>query len=75
MAARDKARATGDRESMRATMQAMRKEQNEQLKKYLTVEQVTKWEKILAERPERARRARGQRKGKGKKKEKEGAKS
>lgn len=75
MLARDKARTAGDRESMRATMQTMRKEQNEQLKKYLTAEQVTKWEKILAERPERISRERGQRKGKGKKKDKEGAKN
>lgn len=75
MAAREKARATGDRESMRATMQTMRKKQNEQLKKYLTAEQVTKWEKILAERPERVSRERGQRKGKSKKKDKEGAKN
>ncbi len=75
MAARDKARAAGDRESMRSTVQTMRKEQNEQLKKYLTAEQVSKWEKILAERPERVRRERGQGRGKGKKKDKEGAKS
>ena len=71
VAARKEAREAGDREAMRASMQAMRKEQNEQLKKYLTGEQVTKWEKILAERPQRERGERGergQRKGKKEKK-------
>ncbi|MFK7984172.1 MAG: DUF4890 domain-containing protein [Saprospiraceae bacterium] len=56
LVARKEARESGDREAMRATIQTMRKEQNEKMKKYLTAEQVTKWEKILAERPERGER-------------------
>jgi len=54
--ARKEAMESGDRESMRATMQTMRKEQNEKMKKYLTAEQITKWEGILAKRQDRPRR-------------------
>jgi len=53
------------REGMRAKMKALREEQKTELKKYLTAEQVEKWEKIEAERPKR-----GPREGRrGKKKE------
>jgi len=67
LAARTEARESGDRESMRETMQTMRKEQNEKMKKYLTAEQVTKWEQILAERANRPRGEGRKRRGKGKK--------
>ena len=64
-AAREEARAAGDRASMRETMKALRTEQNEKLKKYMTAEQVEKWEKILAERPNsRNRKGKGNRKSK-----------
>lgn len=71
LAARKAARESGDREAMRATMQTMRKEQNEALKKYLTAEQVTKWEKLLTERPQSGEREkrRGKRKKENKDKE------
>ena len=69
-AARMEARenADGDRSAMRTMMRTMRTEQNTELKKYLTTEQFTKWEKIETER--RANRrggGKGRRGGKGKK--------
>ena len=67
LAARTEAREAGDWESMRETMRTMRKEQNEKMKKYLTAEQVTKWEAILAERANRPRGESRKRGRKGKK--------
>jgi len=58
----------GDRSAMRTKMQAMRKEQKTELKKYLTAEQFTKWETIEANRRknrgERGRRGGKNRRGK-----------
>ena len=68
--ARKEAMESGDRASMRTTMQTIRKEQNEKMKKYLTAEQVTKWEEILAERQDRPR-GEGRKRGSKGKKEKE----
>lgn len=62
------ARASGDRESMRELMKVMREEQAVALKKYLTTEQIEKWDKIQAERPNRG--APGRKRGNKSKKEK-----
>ncbi len=62
--ARKEARESGNREGMRTIMQTMRKEQNEKLKKYLTAEQLAKWEKMLADRPQRKRGEGRKKKGK-----------
>lgn len=67
--------ADGDWSAVRETMTALRVEQNEELKKYLTAEQFEKYEKLEAER--RAQRGeRGRRGGeRGKKPENGGKKS
>ena len=63
--ARAEARASGDREAMRAAMKAMRDEHQESLKKYLTIEQAEKWAVISAEQETKMkanRKKRGKRK-------------
>ena len=66
--------ADGDWTAMRETMGALRTENQEELKKYLTSEQAQKWETVQAERREK-RGDRGKR-GEGKrKKTEEGDKS
>ena len=62
VAARKAAReAGGDRAAMREKMQGLRAAHQTDLKKYLTAEQVAKWEKIQAERPNRDGQRRGRR--------------
>lgn len=52
--ARMEARAAGgDRTAMRERMKTLRDEHQTNLKKYLTTEQIEKWEKLQAERPRR----------------------
>ena len=56
------------REGMREKMKALFADQQTAINKYLTADQIEKWEKIQAERPERGGREGRKGKGKGKKK-------
>lgn len=47
---REQMQGGGDRDSMREKMSKMREEQNKEMKKILTAEQYTKYEKYLEER-------------------------
>lgn len=59
-----------DREEMREKMKALRVEQKTALKKYLTAEQLEKWEQLQKERPQQGKRE--GRRGKGKKEKSNG---
>lgn len=60
--------ADGDRQSMRASMQSLRKEQSEELEAILGEEKWSRWESIRANMDRRGPRNRGQGQERGKKK-------
>ena len=65
---RKEVQESGDRESMREIMPALRAQQNEEINKYLTSEQSEKWITLQKEREEKRGERRGKRKKDGKRK-------